>query len=609
MPHKIVVDLRIGENPEGAQAFFTYMNERRVRSTVFPANQSWVPDSKGNQYVNREDVFYTQASDTKPASLYFTGKGLGEGSFGKVYDVTKITQAPTCYTATAGYASAPNPQVLKIQHSMDEKDAYAEFEGSRRIPHLQAECYYWDTRSRKGYYLMNKIPGKELLEVLIQDLNLEKPLSVQDRIDLTYCLLLALKSQVVDLGLVHNDIKPENIMLDFGPPMQVNIIDYGMAIQSGKGAFAAGGTLNYAAPEKIVGDSRLTASPKMDVYSLGRSLALLWRYPFDKGGYNFDLSTKEQYCKHMKSKRYLELPDLFTNMSDPISPEAKKGIRQVLQGMLAPDPKERWTIDQAITHFQQIRDIQVSEGLAAVPRAQRKSTARKSTLPTIMEVREERELAKKQPVAPAKPEFPAEITAHEAGASRATRRQSSLVEIPLTEETQNVSPSPVNPFTERKPERTPVPKPSSPFRNGLAVLGALVFTGIGLGLLFTGVMAPLGLGVLATVGVLGGGAVLGGFIGGLFGRGIDKSKRSAQAAITSPNEVVTASPDEPYNAGVQTLAMLGGKSAGHEEKVAPTETVAVKPVATVSPTKVPQGQPSIGDERTDDTHSGQDGPD
>jgi serine/threonine protein kinase len=608
MPNTVVVvDQNIGTNPAEAQAFFTYMNERRVGSTVFPANQSWVPDSKGNQYVNREDVFYTQASDTKPASLYFTGKGLGEGSFGKVYDVTKITQAPTCYTATAGYASAPNPQVLKIQHNMDKKDAYAEFEGCRRIPHLQAECYYWDARSRKGYYLMNKIPGKELLEVLNQDLNLEKPLSVQDRIDMTYCLLLALKSQVVDLGLVHHDIKPENIMFDFGPPMQVNIIDYGMAIQSGKGAFAACGTLNYIAPEKIVGDSGLTASPKMDVYSLGRSLALLWRYPFDKGGYNFDLSTKGQYYNHMRSKRYLELPDLFTNMFDPISRNAKNGIREVLQGMLAPDPKKRLTIEQAITQFQRIPGIQLSEGLAAVFPAPRKGTS--GRLPTIMEAREDRALAKKQPVAPAKPEYPAETAAHEAGSSRATKKQSSLVEIPLNEETQNVSPSPVNPFTERKPERTPVPKPSSPFRNGLAVLGALVFTGIGLGLLFTGVMAPLGLGVLATVGVLGGGAVLGGFIGGLFGRGIDKSKRSAQAAITSPNEVVTASPDEPYNAGVQKLAMLGGKSAGHEEKVAPTETVAVKPVATVSPTKVPQGQPSIGDERTDDTHSGQDGPD
>jgi hypothetical protein len=72
-----------------------------------------------------------------------------------------------------------------------------------------------------------------------------------------------------EAGLIHRDLKPNNVMLDTGG--RPVVIDLGLAIEqdSGErltrtGAFV--GTLNYVPPERIGGDP---PSPRGDVYALG----------------------------------------------------------------------------------------------------------------------------------------------------------------------------------------------------------------------------------------------------------------------------------------------------------------------------------------------------
>ncbi|MEK6278493.1 MAG: serine/threonine-protein kinase [Actinomycetota bacterium] len=86
-------------------------------------------------------------------------------------------------------------------------------------------------------------------------------------------------------GVVHRDIKPQNILLSSDEP-QAKLMDFGIArVLDCAGITATGdvvGTLAYMAPEQAEGDS---AGPPADVYSLGLTLYEAWtgRNPHARG--------------------------------------------------------------------------------------------------------------------------------------------------------------------------------------------------------------------------------------------------------------------------------------------------------------------------------------
>jgi signal transduction histidine kinase len=76
-------------------------------------------------------------------------------------------------------------------------------------------------------------------------------------------------SAIHHVGIAHGDLKTDNVMVQRQPRLDVRLIDFGLA-----GEHSHGGTLAYAAPERLAGGP---ATPASDMYALG---LMLWELVF-----------------------------------------------------------------------------------------------------------------------------------------------------------------------------------------------------------------------------------------------------------------------------------------------------------------------------------------
>ena len=116
------------------------------------------------------------------------------------------------------------------------------------------------------YYVMPYVEG----ESLYQRLERERRLSVDDALRITHDVADAL-GYAHDRGVVHRDVKPENILLaggqalvaDFGLARAIGAADYRKLTETG----VVLGTIYYMSPEQLGGHRDL--DQRADIYSLG----------------------------------------------------------------------------------------------------------------------------------------------------------------------------------------------------------------------------------------------------------------------------------------------------------------------------------------------------
>jgi serine/threonine-protein kinase len=174
------------------------------------------------------------------------------------------------------------------------------------------------------WFVMPYIEGESLRDRLTR----EGRLSVADTVRIVREVAEAL-DYAAQQGIVHRDVKPENVLLG----AHAMVTDFGIARAVAQGsdatpgltaAGAAMGTLDYAAPEQLFGES---VDARADVYALACTAweMLAGRPPF-----------RAESVQHSVSRRLNGAPLAL----DPPRPDAA-ALVPALQVALRPDPSER----------------------------------------------------------------------------------------------------------------------------------------------------------------------------------------------------------------------------------------------------------------------------
>lgn len=287
--------------------------------------------SKQLQAIQQKQAFSVIGS-------YVVGSIVDVGSFAKVYNCThQVTGISYAVKVTEKDLSHPRGNECYLSAKRE-----AEFLLSLQHPHIIQAVEAIET---KDHFCM-------VLELLTGGSVYDK--MVESESEFTEAKSRHIFNQIVSAlahlhasGIVHRDLKLENILFVDRVKDDVKVIDFGLSskIQKGNNLKEPCGSLMYVAPEVIENlDSNRVSTPKgynesADIWSLGVILfgLLCGELPFNqKNLTNLDL------VEHIRNGRY-HIP---SDLQNTLSTEAKNMIFQLLQV----NPKKRITLEQIQQH-------------------------------------------------------------------------------------------------------------------------------------------------------------------------------------------------------------------------------------------------------------------
>ena len=221
-----------------------------------------------------------QPGEDVPGTVYKIVRLLGAGGMGTVYDV-EDTSIGKRYVLKTLHAQLGAREDL-ARRMQNEARTLARLHHTNIVDVITAGVTGDDLKL--PYYVMERLNGQSLRLVLEKKGQLELPHAYHIAIDLLDAL-----DHAHDKGVIHRDVKPDNIFLHrtSAGATVTKLLDFGiLSLLDATQHETAGrflGTLRYAAPEQLRGDK---PTAKVDVYAAGLVLfeMIAGKGPFDDEG-------------------------------------------------------------------------------------------------------------------------------------------------------------------------------------------------------------------------------------------------------------------------------------------------------------------------------------
>jgi len=221
------------------------------------------------------------------------------------------------------------------------------------------------------YIAMEYVEGKTLKEIIKENSTLKtqhSTLSIERIIDISSQICAGL-SKAHKAGIVHRDIKPQNILID--KENQVKILDFGLAKLKGVGQLTREtstlGTVHYMSPEQALGKE---IDHRTDIWSLGVVM-----YEMITGEMPFKGDYEQAIIYAILNEKPKPLNDL--------RPETPAELCQIIEKSLSKDPDKRiQDVEELMQEIKTLNDKTMVEKSIPIKESARKTS--RLLLPTMI---------------------------------------------------------------------------------------------------------------------------------------------------------------------------------------------------------------------------------
>ncbi len=278
---------------------------------------------------------------------------LGDGGMGTVYRAYDLQHDRLVAVKVMSANLAQKPQFQR--RFAQEAQATNNFNS----PHI-VKVYHFGTYQEMPYMVMEYVAGGSLTDYLKQLQWAGRRMPLDEMIALAAQVAEGL-SYAHQRGVVHRDIKPDNILLRLKEdtavgPKQAVITDFGLAVLLKEGQEVSTnpvmGSLPYMSPEQC---ANLPLDGRSDIYSLGVML-----YQLTTGQMPFRIEAPVDIVKHLQDT---PLPPRLIN------PQLPQVVEDVVLKALAKKPGDRFQTGAELAHKLRTLDLQATEMETAVSAA------------------------------------------------------------------------------------------------------------------------------------------------------------------------------------------------------------------------------------------------
>lgn len=279
------------------------------------SHSSSVANTKQAQLTNAYSSLARElASDSlKVVGAYTLGKVIGEGTFGSVHIACHRLTGMRC--AIKKVAKASTPQLTREIHH------------HRRLHHPHIVHLHEIIATENHIWLVSELcPGGELFDYLV-----ERGRILEGEARRIFGELCTAVGWLHRQGIVHRDLKLENVLLDGELGVKLGDLGFAREYQKGRLMETFCGTTGYASPEMLAGKKYLGV--ETDIWSLGIIL-----YTMLCGGLPFD-DDDERVMRDLILRGDYEEPEWLT-----------EDARSLIRGMLQSNPDNRLSMEGILTH-------------------------------------------------------------------------------------------------------------------------------------------------------------------------------------------------------------------------------------------------------------------